>query len=397
MSKRTLTLASVFLVAACSGDRGVASVTVADSAGVRIVHSHGPEWGDTRPWQISSDATVRIGTVSGAEETLLSRARGSFRLSDGHIVVLDDDTSVRMYDETGVFVRAIGREGEGPGEFSYVSDAWRFGGDSIATFDYEQRIVSRFSPDGEFVRSSRLMGGFVYGFFGELGDGSLLAAELVRGNRTEEGGLTDDAFTLVRYHPDGAVADTLGTGAGFQRSETGPTPFSVGIRRAVTDTRLYLSRGEAHSFRGLDGTGALRSVIRWDGPDRTITDADLDIVREGLRDRYEGDELANRLRAFEAEPHPAEKPAYSSLLVDELGFFWVRRYDVARDNFWTGRGYTGTGGAGEWWVFDPDGVWLGSVDVPEALDVNSIGADWVMGVERDDYDVPQVVVYALAR
>jgi len=50
-----------------------------------------------------------------------------------------------------------------------------------------------------------------------------------------------------------------------------------------------------------------------------------------------------------------------------------------------------------WSVFDPTGVWLGELSLPASLRVTDIGADYVLGVYRDEFGQESVRRYALWR
>ena len=90
-------------------------------------------------------------------------------------------------------------------------------------------------------------------------------------------------------------------------------------------------------------------------------------------------------------------PHYAALLVDELGYLWVRQYRWRTDNHWTGSGSLMTSGPGDWWVFEPDGRWLGTVRMPEGLDLSQVGEDFILGTHRDELGVERVRLYGLTR
>ena len=46
-------------------------------------------------------------------------------------------------------------------------------------------------------------------------------------------------------------------------------------------------------------------------------------------------------------------------------------------------------------VFSPDGHLLGQVEVPAGLQVHEIGDDYLLGVQRDEFDVPYVLRFPL--
>jgi len=50
-----------------------------------------------------------------------------------------------------------------------------------------------------------------------------------------------------------------------------------------------------------------------------------------------------------------------------------------------------------WSVFDTSGVWLGKVATPGGFEIFEIGADYLLGVYRDDLTVEQVRLYGLRR
>jgi hypothetical protein len=63
---------------------------------------------------------------------------------------------VKVYDAQGRFIKSLGREGEGPGEFRGVGIVRVSAGDTIHVFDGDNPTHSVFSPSLEFVRSNRL-------------------------------------------------------------------------------------------------------------------------------------------------------------------------------------------------------------------------------------------------
>ena len=82
---------------------------------------------------------------------------------------------------------------------------------------------------------------------------------------------------------------------------------------------------------------------------------------------------------------PATRPAYGILLVDAQGNLWAGEYTryPASPQRWT--------------VFSRNGELLGEVTVAEQFKVLQIGADWVLGVGRDELDVEYVMLYGLEK
>jgi len=99
---------------------------------------------------------VRIGDEEGDGIIEHMQSRGAVT-RDGTVLVIGSySTSIKVFDRGGRFLRTLGREGDGPGEFRGIS-AVRIGhGDSVHVFDYMSSRHSVFSPQLSFVRSTPL-------------------------------------------------------------------------------------------------------------------------------------------------------------------------------------------------------------------------------------------------
>lgn len=84
-------------------------------------------------------------------------------------------------------------------------------------------------------------------------------------------------------------------------------------------------------------------------------------------------------------PLPDSTPALRALEVDAEGNLWAERYRL----FWEQESI--------WDVLDPEGAWLGTVELPENVDVFEIGSDYLLGRHRDELGVERLVVYDLVK
>jgi hypothetical protein len=98
---------------------------------------------------ITAELAFRIGELDGAPERAFGEIVAIAARRDSAFYVCDrNDTSIRLYDARGGFVRAIGRQGAGPAEYSschflsIVGDSLLWVGDS-----HTGRFVG-FGPDG---------------------------------------------------------------------------------------------------------------------------------------------------------------------------------------------------------------------------------------------------------
>lgn len=109
----------ILSLVACSGEDAPAlAVPSFDTlpGGAIAVHNTGPSgWADTSGWRIVE--TGRLVAVDSGESGMVN-PRAVAMDAAGRLFVVDGGPLViKVFDQNGTFVRAIGREGAGPGEF----------------------------------------------------------------------------------------------------------------------------------------------------------------------------------------------------------------------------------------------------------------------------------------
>jgi hypothetical protein len=389
------------LLAACGGDARAAAPVVRDSAGVRIVESVRPAWGEGEGWRVSPEPLVDVGVAEGAPEYQFARVAGALRLDDGRIVVADGQANeLRWFDAAGRHLKTAGRKGGGPGEFDDLHGLLRLPGDSVAAWEWSHRL-SVFGPGGDFVRSRTLVpprDGMFLDARGVFADGSVLVAP--DGGRTfgRGAGVARDTVPLLRYAADGVRVDTVGRFPGQQQfsmtgtenggwASRGPVPFGFDTFHALRGSLLYVADNARYEVAVHDASGRLLRLLR--APHRTepLTPGEVERFKaDRLAASGSGDfgrQVAERMLA--AMPFPETKSAFAELRVDPAGAVWLRDHAARSD------------APGRWTVFAEDGTLLGAVETPAGLRVLEIGADYVLGVWKDELDVQHVRLHLLQR
>ncbi len=148
---------------------------------------------------------------------------------------------------------------------------------------------------------------------------------------------------------------------------------------------MFVGDADSLEIRVLDDDGGLVMIMRVPGHDLRLTADDLAAERTALMPP--ADAPASRREPALTMPDRETRPAYSDLLVDELGFVWAPEHHaiVERDD------------PTDCFVFGPDGEWLGTVRLPARFTVFEVGSDHVLGVRRDGNDVEHVQMLRLAR
>lgn len=394
------------VLASCDGsDRrgGTAATTVTDSARIEIVSSPAPLWESGRAWRISDTPTLEIGTAVGEEAYTLYGVRAAIRLDDGRIAVANQRTAqIRIYDRDGRHLEDLGRRGDGPGEFQSLMDLWRGPGDSIVAADNRLARLTVLDDEGGVGRTIPLQQSPTpRQLFGRrtLGDGTLLVSGAVPPSEPPREGLFDGGIRQFdRYDPDGRHLNHIGElphglnwGFNLGGGESGfaftTAPFSIFSPPHASDGEsVFLGDGTLPEVRRWSPEGELLRIIRWGAEPREVTSA----IRDGYRSmRLDGATTPEFRQSTEAMldglVFPDYLPVYETLLADSEGLLWVKPYTPQWER------------AGDWWVFDSSGRWLGNVPIPPGLTLLDVGSDYILGSVRDEQDVERVLMYNLDR
>lgn len=360
-----------------------------------------PEPGSPSPVEIVEAPELSLGEPEGPDEQEFYNVRDPFLLDDGKLVVpVAGHDEIRVFDEGGEFLRRHGRDGEGPGEFRTLLQAWPRG-DSIAAFDPILSRITRFPPDGEpEVVSFRESESPPSTLAGVLPDGWLGYHVRVPGPQAR------DRLVVDRFNREGErVQEAVVIVPGMQRvpyAEGGRGPDALSPK-ARFQFRFHEGQGELYVAETLTPavhvlapeTGDTLRTVAWDPVDAPSPEEAYSRMMDEARQR--GIEDAWGVRGGGAPPDTV--PVFSDFLVDEEGLVWVRPHVPERDARSLG-GNVGMGPAGPggtWTVHAPDGDLLGSVEVPDGLTPYQVTSDRMVGVHRDELGVERVRVHRLER
>ena len=402
-----LALLGLLLISGCVPQSDDAeAVVVRDSVGIAIIENRTPDWGDDGSWWILPDPILTVGEADGEPEYEFHGVSSVTRLSDGRIAVaLASAGVVRLFDCRGRFLQSIGGLGHGPGEFQRAHRLLEGPQGDLWIWDGYRGRMTVFSPGGQYEDSfavpegSTWAGGFLQGidrsgvlYFVLTPPGSVLPSELGR--------VTREPFKVVRFRPEEETLDTIIDLLGRQYyhyvdeggAMRGRPIFGRTSTMALRSTSLVTANTDAFELRVYDHAGALRSIIIRTGDPRPVTRGEVRRVRDGLL--AAADSVANptlrRLRLGLASELPARQslPAFESLRVDSGDHLWV-----LRSGFSWQEGST-------WDVFNPEGRWLGTVELPEELSgmtIHQIDDEMIVGVLFDELDVPYVSLFPLMK
>ncbi|MFW6084368.1 MAG: hypothetical protein ACODAA_04070 [Gemmatimonadota bacterium] len=400
-----LTLVLVLLLsflAGCADTADGPSVTVADSAGVRVLTAHGEGWGPADAWRLELD--LEVGAIEGSDAfgRVLDVAP---RRGGGFWVVDAQDRRVRGFDEEGGEVLAFGRAGMGPGEFK---SAGPVGEDPEGRLTIGGRMpveLYRFDASGEPL-DTRVVPPERYRDLpeGEGANRPPLGPTMAEWRFASDGSPFLQAVTL-----DAPVEDIVRSGV-LLRLETPARPgvkFAAWETPALTggpggemhllqpapswsplaDGGVWFTGGSSYDLRRYDADGGLTTILRRPDGRIDLTDDLADRFLEALRD----DADTPGMRAMlERAVFPDSLPATVALWASEGdGHLWVGVIDpelpLRRE------------GPNALEVFAPDGSYVGRLPIPEGLRPTRITSRHLYGVWRDELDVDYARRYRIVR
>lgn len=340
-------------------------------------------WDSATAWRVVEE--LRIGTMDGTGPDLFGRVSALEVDTAGRLYVLEGQAKeIRVFDRDGRYVRTVGRQGGGPGEFNEpIGMAWSPDG-HLWVIDPENNRISVIDTAGTFVTSHPAIGGWIYNPWPGGFDTAGAFYTYVPDRASTEFGML-----LVRYDTALHPLDTLrpprylGERHFFEVSSNGGrmmtgVPFSPSLVWELTTAGDFWAAltGPYELFRVTGAGDTLRRVTRaFDALPVTGEDVDSAIANLEWFTRQGGKVDRSRI--------PGVKPALRELLVADDGHLWVAV--TTRDRGDEAYAFD---------IFDPEGRYLGPLRLPFRLSSHPppvIRNGIIVGVTKDDLEVPFVV------
>jgi hypothetical protein len=385
--------------------------------GVTLVENAGLHLADSTAWKLDTVPSVKVGMLEGPEEYVIGRLAGTLLLPGDSILIADATAhELRLFDPSGKFVRKIGRQGEGPGEFNWLTSVHAYAADSIIVMDHESSRANVLGPDFGYARrfrpslketrakppfTSHSLVDYFHGGRPLMSDylsvcdesrSNGLCEDSVAFFATDEAGDTQARFGQFVYSRN----QTFRVDAGLSTGWAEPHPQAIW---AVRGDRFYYGDAVRFEILVFKATGELERRVRVNHVTPRYERSDVWPPRvrtlPSPRDPRAARARAVALDAQATAAMPDTFPAFSDMLVDADANIWVREYlpqRLARTH------------RPRWFVFDPEGRLRWSLRSapgmqrtfrPSTRMSPQIGNDRVLASERDADGVESVVIYRL--
>lgn len=416
-SPRAAVLALMAAALCGCGGASQPATTVTDSAGVEIVSNLPGSSEAAETWSLSAEPVVQIGAGADPEVAL-------FQVTDvaplgGRRVAVGMNTPARalVLEPDGTVAATLGREGEGPGEFSSVGSLVPLGADSVAVWDPDRRRISVFTTDGRFTREvdlspiapvttraapdNRSNSGITHLLASASGSLVLFGEGAV--SSTPEPGVGRPELPSFRITTEGEELASFGTFPGMEWFHGGPAgalplPFGARTYAATSDDSFVLGTAEATEFRVFGPDGAVIRIVRWPDQDRTVAGPYLSKWSDMVESAPSGIR-----QLVESIPRRERFPAYEGLVATEAGEILVGDYPGPLGIWPLRRADHGPEAlrpeirvpARRWLVFDADGALTARLGTPEGFEPYAVRDGLIWGIHSDEMDVESVRAYEI--
>ncbi|MEX2478383.1 MAG: 6-bladed beta-propeller [Gracilimonas sp.] len=337
---------------------------------------------------------LRIGQPDGDENYMFGEVKDVALGIKGRIIVSDQQGPiVRMYDNEGNFLKNIGREGWGPGEYTRISGMKAFNDGKLALWNASLMNINVYDPDGEYLEVHTV-------------NSSLHAPDLFKA------GKENNFFVKTTINRDSEKPNWQW--GWLNVSQKGEVTDTLEVPRDEVDRPLtfvlFTAQGSVHAFiewpvSTINTTGELIfaennknyefELRTKKGPVKKVT-RNFDPATLLSEEREQWDAWTNYYSGRGAENKvPEFKPAFKDIFTDAEGRIWVWRYVEAE--YTELRVAPDYGPESNWWepptfdVFMADGRYYATVSLPLNANFKDAKGDKVIatltGEEGEEYVV----------
>lgn len=349
------------------------------------------------------EEAYRVGNYDGPVESQIYNAWAAALSPSGDLYVMDTGNDrVAVFDSEGDFSHQFGREGEGPGEFQRAMHIWILG-DTVLVSDGPARRTHAFLLDGSHISTQILQAPEPKtedrpGHPVSYDDGWLLP---MTGYFVDSFNNVDPPLPRMRLYQFDPVGEGIQDATGYYWQW--PTPgewsgnywlepiFMPQPTWAMDGLgRIHLAESGDYVIETFGVDGALLRRIENATERAPVTRRDIEVWKAGRECTAEKGPSCSedRNEKILALPRPEFRPVVSRIRAFPSGHLAVVRGDLDPNPF-------ESGDVSVYDYFDPDGVYLGRLDIP--VTPYWFDGETLVSHERDKLGVEYMVIYRVQK
>ena len=357
------------------------------SGEILVRNTGAPLWSPEETWRVVE--AFRIGNDSGEDAILFGSIRSFDVDARGRVYVLDSQVEeIHVFDSEGAFVRTVGTEGTGPGEFERASSVDVNRNGNIWIMEMYEGQLSILDSNGVYLRTERVnsVGWDYWTYPGGIDRlGRYNAA--VMSDEEENGELL-----LARFDQSFIPLDTIPIPRSpvefdyFEKVlDDGVSRVSAGVPYVGSFDWSFSRSGnfwtlltKPYELVEISASGKAIRRVNMEFEPLPVTSADVEAAREQLA------WFTNQGGQVELSRIPRTKPVISSFFSDDVGNLWVKRVATTPED--EDRLFD---------LFDPDGRFLGVLQLPFSLHAHPepiVRSGIIYGVSTDEHGAETMVI-----
>jgi hypothetical protein len=342
---------------------------------------------------------LRIGTMEGADEYVFGAINHVAIGKHGEIFVADRQLPViRMYDPDGNFLRNVGREGRGPGEYINLGGMRTFPDGRLAVWDQANARVTVYDQEGNYIENHSVNASLYAADIFEAGhDGYFYVRRGLQFFQERN----KMKYGWLKVSPKGVVEDTIRVPFDDEDRDLTFVLFTAsGSAYAFVEQLLFSMSPTGYLITGINTHYSFE--LHWPDSSYEKIERDFTPLEVKPEEKRQWEEWVNHFSNIDRRVNHAVsniKPAYKKISTDSQGRIWIWRYvesEYTEKNI--GPRF---GPESRWWepptfdVFLADGSFYATVVLPFEANFRDAKDNYVWAIAKGEFDEQYVVRYRL--
>ena len=342
---------------------------------IKIIHN--PDYPKFKKERYIFNNVLTIGLEEGDDNFLFSKIRDIKVDIHGNIYILDIKNSrIQVFDNQGQYMRTIGSEGQGPGEFSNPMCFDFDEKNNIYIAEYSPGKIICFDKNGKYIRDDELKGDYrfknIADFYYRHDAINLVVLKFRDNPKPDENPML---WEMIKADKKGYYLKTIESFEMFKGQNYKKLGISLGCEPHSEWTvdrigNIYIGFSDKYEIRVYGVDGNLKTKIM----------RDCKLVKISEQEKEE--ELIGLPKSIKQEVvFPEYRPFFDKIIVDDAGNIWLRRFGKNKNNQF------------EFDIFNEEGTYIRKVNID--ITPQYIKDNYIYAITETENGFPCVTKYKM--